>query len=71
MTPKEAAFEVWCWQYSNTDCFNQRLIDLYRKGDGGNKYKLKSAYPELLSAVDLWERAETQEAFFKEYGLTV
>ena len=69
MTKKQAMFEVWCWQYSNTNCFNQKLIDLYQAADGSNKRKLRAAYPEITEAVEIWANCENPESLFKEYEI--
>ncbi len=70
MTLGEAVAQVYYWQYSNTDSFNQKLIDLYRKGDMTNKAKLKSVYPEIVAALELWEvSGDNGDDLFRHYGL--
>lgn len=66
---KDAIFEVYCWQYSRSDCFNQLLLDLMMKADGINKKILGKAYPLLFEALAIWDlSADNGDQLFIEYG---
>ena len=70
MTFKDAVREVYFWQYSNTGCFNQQLLNLFQKADPSNKQKLAGAFPELYDALSAWEAAgDYGNDLFREHGL--
>jgi hypothetical protein len=67
---KAAVFEVWCWQYSRTGCFNNMLFDLIQKADPGNKLRLARAFPLEMAAYQAWcEAGNYGEDLFKEWGI--
>ena len=70
MTKEDAVKEIYFWQYSNTGCFNQKLFDLYMKADGNNKSRLWLAFPELIEALEDWNKAgDYGKELFIKYGL--
>jgi hypothetical protein len=70
MSEREAAKEVYFWQYSNTNSFNNMFILLYQKADMGNKRRLFTAFPALCAAIEEWNSAgDNGNDFFRKHGL--
>ncbi len=70
MTYGEAVKEVYFWQYSRTNCFNQLLLDLFGKADINNFNKLAQAFPSLASAYLHWQGSgDYGNDLFRIYGL--
>lgn len=64
---REAAKEIYYWQYSNTNSFMNNLISLFHKADFNNKHRLAKGFPWVRMAYELWEGADTQDEFFKKW----
>lgn len=77
MTKQEAVKHVYYWQYSHkhndpATNFTSRLLDLFRKADRDNYAKLKSAYPELVDALELWDNSpDGGDELFTSHGFKV
>ena len=70
LTNKEAVREVYFWQHSRSDCFNQLILDLFAKADSKNQQKLAFVYPELFDAWSAWQTAgDYGNDLFREHGL--
>jgi len=70
MDKMAAIREIYFWQFSNTGCFNQQLLDLFGKADFNNRAKLRLAYPELYEAWIEWNNAgDYGNDLFREHGL--
>ena len=68
MNYEQAVWEVYYWQYEPTGSFYNMLIDLYRKADGSNRYKISIAYPMIATAIDEWdESGDNGDDLFRKY----
>lgn len=66
----DAVREVYFWQYSRTDCFNQLLLDLFQKADPSNRKRLDMAFPLLFEAWSQWSEAgDNGNDLFRKYGI--
>jgi len=65
-TEKQAMFEVWCWQHSNTHSFNNMLFDLFMKADQGNLLDLFSSFPKLGLAWSKWYHSDNPDKLLEE-----
>jgi len=71
MTLRQAIKELWAWQYSYTDCFHNRLYDLFMKADAENTLRLAKGFPEEFGAITAWKNSPNPEEFFKKEGFPV
>jgi hypothetical protein len=54
VTPIEALILEWQWEFSSADSFRGLLWKTIAKADQGNRDKLVLAYPDEVTAVNLW-----------------
>ena len=63
------AFELWCWQHSNTGCFNNMLFELIAKADFINKERIRDSFPEFVLEYERWCEADSPQAYYRENGI--
>ena len=76
MTLENAITQVYYWQYSHkhndpATNFSSKLLDLFRKADRDNYAKLKSAFPEMAQALEMWDQSPDPDEFFRKHGFEV
>lgn len=69
MTTQDCIRWIYEWQYTDDDHFGIYLVRIFKKADSGNRRRLRQGFPEMDAALQLWEEAEDQDAFFKNHGL--
>lgn len=66
---REAVEKVYFWQYNYTECFSNKLLDLFPKADLINFGRLALGFPQLALAFELWRESDDQVVFFKYWGV--
>lgn len=69
-TLQDWAWELYYWQYQNTNSFYNQLFTLIQKADGTNKKHLEKAFPRAVLIYREWESWPTPEEFFESYDIT-
>ena len=71
----DAIRELFYWQRatSHSDrhnpCFTHMLFFLISKADSFNRKKLKIAFPSEVIAWEMWQSAQDEREFFKQFDL--
>lgn len=71
----QAIRELFYWQratsYSDrhNPCFTHMLFFLISKADSFNRKKLKIAFPSEVIAWEMWQSAQDEREFFKQFDL--
>ncbi len=66
---KQAAFDLYMWQYAGTTSFTAMLFDLIAKADANNKAKLSRAFPVEVAIFLEWYNSESPTKFFQRYQI--
>lgn len=51
---RDALFLLYCWKFSNTNCFSNMLFDLLCKADLGNRRLIAKGFPDHVKAFEMW-----------------
>jgi hypothetical protein len=58
-------------KHNPTSCFSDYLFTLIAKADPMNLHRIAKGFPEYVAVYVAWASAESEEAFFKQWGLDV
>jgi hypothetical protein len=63
--------ELFYWQrrHANATSFTSMLFTLISKADCFNRKKLKIAFPSEVIAWEMWQSAQDEREFFKQFDL--
>ena len=66
-----AAWELYYWQYANSDCFTAKLFSLIAKSDMANRGRLMLGFQDEVIVFVMWEQSETPKAFFDMFNIKI
>ena len=62
-TLNEAYFDLYMWQYSNTDSFSNKLFSLIGHADMYNIENIRKGFPHEVAAWEEWYRHDDPDDF--------